>query len=69
MRANKIDPFSVVTKEEIQEADEQEAGKHAITAQAKIEGKDVGITQPLSANDVKQLWKNWRAKRKVKKEK
>ena len=68
MRYNKINPFSVVSREEIQQADEQEMGKHAISKAASMEPKDVEGNQPMSSADVKEAWRNYREAKKVQKE-
>ena len=68
MRYNKIDPFGEVAKEEIVAADIQATKKKAVTARAPMEEKDVEISAPMTAEDVKQAWRDWRARRKVKKE-
>jgi hypothetical protein len=68
MRYVKINPFSVVSKEEIQQADEQKAGKHAITKNAHMEETDLEISTPMSSADVKELWRDWREAKRAKKE-
>lgn len=67
-RYNKINPFSVVSAEEVQQADEQAAGKHAVSKNAHMEETDVETSHPMSAEDVKEAWRNYREARKVKKE-
>ena len=67
-RYQKINPFGEVAKEEVVAADIQRTKKKAITAQAPIEEKDVEISAPMSSEDVKELWRDWRERKKAKKE-
>lgn len=67
-RYKKINPFGVVSAEEVQKAEIQHTEKKAVTAQAPMEEKDVEISAPMSHEDVKELWRNWRERRKAKKE-
>ena len=67
-RYQKINPFGEVAKEEVVAADIQHVKKKAVTAQAPMEEKDVEVTHPMSAEDVKELWRNYRERRKVLKE-
>ena len=68
MRNTKINPFGTVAKEEVVAADIQETKKKAITALASMEEKDIEVSQPMSSNDDKELWRNWREERRVRKE-
>lgn len=67
-RYKKIDPFGVVSAEEVIAADIQHTEKKAITAQAPMEEKDVEISAPQTADDVKELWRSWRERKRAKKE-
>ena len=67
-RYKKINPFGVVSAEEVQKAEIQHTEKKAITAQAPMEETDVEVSAPQTADDVKELWRNWRERRKAKKE-
>ena len=68
MRYTKINPFGEVAGEEIKAAEIQKSKKAAITKQAPMEEKDVEISMPMSSADVKELWRDWRERRKAKKE-
>jgi hypothetical protein len=67
-RYQKINPFGTITEEEVVSADIQKTKKKAITKQAPMEEKDVEISGPMSAEDVKELWRDWRERKKAKKE-
>ena len=67
-RYQRIKPFGEVAKEEVLAGEIQHTKKKAITKQAPMEETDVETNQPMSAEDVKELWRDWRERRKVKKE-
>ena len=67
-RYAKINPFGEIAEEEVVKADIQHTKKKAVTAQAPMEEKDVEISQPMSSEDVKELWRDYRERRKAKKE-
>ena len=67
-RYTKINPFGAVAEEEVVAADIQHTKKKAITAQANVEETDVETSQPMSSADVKELWRDYRERRKAKKE-
>ena len=68
MRYEKINPFGEVAEEEIKAGEIQHTKKKAITAQAPMEEADVEISAPMSSEDVKELWRDWRERRLAKKE-
>ena len=70
MRYNKIreNPFGEISSEEIRKAEIKHTQKKAVTKQAPMEETDVEISAPLSAEDVKQLWRDWRERGRAKKE-
>lgn len=67
-RYQKINPFGEVAEEEIKAADIQKTKRKAITAQAPMEEEDVEISAPMTSDDVKELWRDYRERRKAKKE-
>ena len=67
-RYQKINPFGRIAEEEVVAADIQHTKKKAITLQAGVEEKDVEVSAPMSSDDVKELWRDWRERRKAKKE-
>ena len=70
MRYSRIreNPFGIISAEEIQQADEQEAGKHAVSKAAHMEETDLEVSTPMSATDVKEAWRNYREAKRAKKE-
>ena len=68
MRYHKINPFSGVAAEEVTAAEIQHTKKKAVTANAPVEEEDVEISAPMTSDDVKELWRDWRERRKAKKE-
>ena len=67
-RYQRISPFTEVAEEEIAAADIQHTKKKAITAQTPMEEKDVEVSQPMSSEDVKELWRDYRERKAAKKE-
>lgn len=67
-RYQKINPFGEVAEEEIKAADIQHTKKKAVTKQALMEEKDVEISAPMSSEDVKELWRDYRERKAAKKE-
>ena len=67
-RYNKINPFGEVSAEEIQQSSEQDMKKHAVSKGAHMEETDVETSHPMSAEDVKEAWRNYREAKRVKKE-
>ena len=67
-RYSKINPFGEVAEEEVVAADIQQTKKLAITKQAPMEEKDVEISMPMTSENVKELWRDYRERKKAKKE-
>jgi hypothetical protein len=67
-RYAKINPFGEVAEEEVKAAELQRTKKKAVTAKAPMEEKDVEVSMPMSADDVKELWRDYRERKKAKKE-
>ena len=67
-RYEKINPFGTIAEEEVVKSEIQHVKKKAVSAQAPMEEKDVEVSAPMSADDVKEAWRNYRERRKVKKE-
>lgn len=68
MRYTKINPFGGVAEEEVKAAELQHTKKKAVTAGASMEEKDVEVSMPMTSDDVKELWRDYRERRKAKKE-
>ena len=68
MRYEKVNPFGTVAEEEVVAADIQHTKKKAITAQAQMEEEDVEVSAPMTSEDVKELWRDYRERKKAKKE-